>query len=103
MQGEPFYICLQLDAVCAEHEASAAKVYTYAQSVSIIRFWSFWTEPLDNLNFTPRFRRFGHPAPERNLMRENLMMEIGCTANFFDNNFVDKISGSRFEQEIVHT
>ena len=24
--------------------------------------------------------RFGHPAPERNLMRENLMMEIGGIA-----------------------
>ena len=34
-----------------------------------------WTILILHLNLD----RFGHPAPETNLMRENLMMEIGGT------------------------
>ena len=42
---------------------SAGKRGLRLRPISIIRFWSFWTEPLDNFSFTPKFRQIWPPSP----------------------------------------
>ena len=48
--------------------------------VSVRRFPSFWTQPLENLSIDSATNGFlSNPAPGKNLVSGNLVMETGCT------------------------
>ena len=48
--------------------------------VSVRRFPSFWTQPLENLSVDSVTNGFlSNPAPGENILSGNLVMETGCT------------------------
>ena len=74
----------------------------YVRPVSITRFPSFRTQPLENLSVDSVKNGFlSNPAPGENLESENLVMETGCRRINVDRS-IDRSIDAGVRQNIPH-
>ena len=74
------YLCIQIFRAPGpgRHLLARRRPRFFIHPVSLRRFPSFRTQPLENLSGVKKKRFLSNPAPGENILSGNLVMETGC-------------------------